>query len=620
MATTVLDWALPRGIGFSAIVSMGDMCDIDFGDLLDYFAVDEATKAILFYAEAVTHARKFMSAARRAARVKPVIAVKAGRLAEGAQAAASHTGALTGSDAVYEAAFRRAGILRVREIDELFDAAATLALMSPQRGKRLAIITNGGGLGVLATDRLIEEGGLLAALAPETIAELDAVLPPTWSCANPIDLIGDADAQRYSDAVSILMSDPNVDAMLVVNCPTAVSSPLEAANGVIEALTRPADPPVPRKNVLTSWMGEAAARAGRDQLTRAKIPHYDTVERAVRAFMHLVRYCESQDLLVQTPRLSAPDIEMDVVGAQTIVRGAISDNREWLDPAEVVAFLRCYGIPTAQTEAVADAELAAQIAANIAGPVALKIRSRDIVHKSDVGGVVLDLIGFMEVKNAADQMLGRIHQALPEARLEGFIVQAMVTRPGSYELIVGVSTDPTFGPVILFGHGGTAVEVLADKSLELPPLDSTLATAQIERTRIAALLGGYRGRPPINIHELIDVLITLSQIAADHAEVIELDINPLLCDPNGVIAVDGRIRVLPTIAPAHARMAIRPYPQQLEAILKTTGEASYFVRPIRPEDASSLCKFALAIPKEDLWHNFFSALRDNADETAARLS
>ena len=254
MATTVLDWALPRGIGFSAIVSMGDMCDIDFGDLLDYFAVDEATKAILFYAEAVTHARKFMSAARRAARVKPVIAVKAGRLAEGAQAAASHTGALTGSDAVYEAAFRRAGILRVREIDELFDAAATLALMSPQRGKRLAIITNGGGLGVLATDRLIEEGGLLAALAPETIAELDAVLPPTWSCANPIDLIGDADAQRYSDAVSILMSDPNVDAMLVVNCPTAVSSPLEAANGVIEALTRPADPPVPRKNVLTSWM------------------------------------------------------------------------------------------------------------------------------------------------------------------------------------------------------------------------------------------------------------------------------------------------------------------------------------------------------------------------------
>ena len=256
--------------------------------------------------------------------------------------------------------------------------------------------------------------------------------------------------------------------------------------------------------------------------------------------MHLVRYCESQDLLVQTPRLSAPDIEMDVVGAQTIVRGAISDNREWLDPAEVVAFLRCYGIPTAQTEAVADAESAAQIAANIAGPVALKIRSRDIVHKSDVGGVVLDLIGFMEVKNAADQMLGRIHQALPEARLEGFIVQAMVTRPGSYELIVGVSTDPTFGPVILFGHGGTAVEVLADESLELPPLDSTLATAQIERTRIAALLGGYRGRPPINIHELIDVLITLSQIAADHAEVIELDINPLLCDPNGVIAVDGQ--------------------------------------------------------------------------------
>jgi acetyltransferase len=473
MATTVLDWALPRGIGFSAIVSMGDMTDVDFGDLLDYLALDDGTTAILIYAEAVTQARKFMSAARRAARVKPVIIVKAGRVEEGARAAASHTGALAGADSVYEAAFRRAGMLRVHEIDELFDAAATLARMAPHRGDRLAIVTNGGGLGVLATDRLIEEGGRLATLAPSTIARLDAVLPSTWSKANPVDIIGDADARRYSDAVSILSTDPHVDGILVVNCPTGVSSPVEAANGLLEAL--PGDPSsTPRPHVLASWMGDATAREGRARLIAAGIPHYDTVERAVRAFMHLVRYQESQELLLQTPSSSAPSGNADVLAARALLHRVIADQREWLDPAEVAAFLQHYNISVARTEAVPDAAEAARLAGEIQGPVALKIRSRDIIHKSDVGGVVLNLVGSGEVATAADRMVSRVAEALPHARIEGFIVQEMVVRPGAYELIAGITTDPIFGPVLLVGHGGTAVEVVRDKALELPPLNNTL--------------------------------------------------------------------------------------------------------------------------------------------------
>ncbi len=558
MATTVLDWALPRGVGFSAIVSMGDMSDVDFGDLLDYFVLDEATHAILIYAEAITHARKFMSAARRAARIKPVIVVKGGRAEEGARAATSHTGALAGADVVYEAAFRRAGMLRVNEVEELFDAAATLARMSPQRGNRLAIVTNGGGAGVLATDRLIEEGGRLATLAPDTIAKLNSVLPPTWSHANPIDIIGDADADRYANAVTILMEDANIDALLVAYCPTAIASSAQAAKGLIGALAQSTT--APKKNVFACWMGAATVAEGRAQLVAAGVPDYETPERAVRAFMYLVHYRKSQDLLLETPSSGAPSPQADIARAQRTIRQALDDQREWLDPAEVAAFLACYGIPFARTEAVADAKSAAQVAARIKAPVALKIRSRDVIHKSDVGGVALNLATPAEVEAAARQMIERISRALPQARLEGFIVQEMVHRVGAYELIAGVSTDATFGPVILFGQGGTAVEIVGDKSLELPPLNTALARAQIERTRIAALLKGYRDRPAADIDGVVKVLVQLSQIVADHAEITEIDINPLLCDPRGVIAVDCRIRVratacFGTIAPGHSALS-----------------------------------------------------------------
>jgi len=618
MATTVLDWALPRGVGFSAIVSMGDMSDVDFGDLLDYFVLDEATHAILIYAEAITHARKFMSAARRAARIKPVIVVKGGRAEEGARAATSHTGALAGADVVYEAAFRRAGMLRVNEVEELFDAAATLSRMSPQRGNRLAIVTNGGGAGVLATDRLIEEGGRLATLAPDTIAKLNSVLPATWSRANPVDIIGDADAERYANAVAILMEDANVDALLVAYCPTAIVSSAQAAEGLIGALAQPAT--APKKNIFACWMGAATVAEGRAQLIAACVPDYETPERAVRAFMYLVHYQKSQDLLLETPSSGALTLQADIGQAQRTIRQALDDRREWLDPAEVATFLACYGIPFARTEAVGDARAAAQVAARIKAPVALKIRSRDVIHKSDVGGVALNLATPAEVETAAQQMVEKVSRALPHARHEGFIVQEMIQRPGAYELIAGVSTDVTFGPVILFGQGGTAVEIVGDKSLELPPLNTALARAQIERTRIAALLKGYRDRPAADIDGVVNVLVQLSQIVADHAEITEIDINPLLCNPQGVIAVDCRIRVRATTVPAQSRLAIRPYPQQLESEIRTPEGRSYRVHPIKPEDEPALRRFADEVDTRDLWHAFFSPLRDRTHETAARLS
>lgn len=617
MATTVLDWAQPRGVGFSAIVSMGDMSDADFGDLLDYFVLDEATHAILIYAEGITHARKFMSAARRAARIKPVIVVKGGRAEEGARAATSHTGALAGADVVYEAAFRRAGMLRVNELEELFDAAATLARMSRQRGNRLAIVTNGGGAGVLATDRLIELGGRLATLGPDTIAKLNAVLPPTWSHANPIDIIGDADADRYAKAIAILMADASNDALLVAYCPTSIVSSAEAAKGVIGALAKPAAAP---KNVFACWMGAATVAEGRAQLVAARVPDFETPERAVRAFMYLVQYRKNQDLLLETPSSGAPSPQRDIGPARQTIRQALDDQREWLDAAEVATFLACYDVPFARTEAVADAKAAAAAAARIKAPVALKIRSRDVLHKSDVGGVALDLATPEEVAAAAHEMTEKVSRALPQARLEGFVVQELIHRPGAYELIAGVSTDATFGPVILFGQGGTSVEIVGDKSLELPPLNSSLARAQIERTRIAALLKGFRDRPAADIDGVVNVLVQLSQIVADHAEVTEIDINPLLCDSRGVIAVDCRIRVNATTASAQSRFAIRPYPQHLESEIRTLDGQSYIVRPIRPEDEPALRRFADEVDTQDLWHAFFAPLRDRTHETAARLS
>jgi acetyltransferase len=615
IVTSVLDWADARGIGFSHLISLGDMIDVDFDDTLDYLANDAGTRAILLYIESVKDARRFMSAARAASRMKPVILVKAGRHAEGARAVESHTGALAGADAVYDAAFERAGVLRVRSLEELFDAVETLALAKPPRGDRLAILTNGGGIGILATDALIDQGGRLAQLSEETIIALSRVLPPTWSHANPVDIIGDATGKRYADALTLLTRDPGVDGILVLNCPTAVTSSDEAAAAVVACELGPQRPPL-----LTSWVGETAARGARKLFAERRIPTYDTPEQAVRAFMYLVHYRRSQDLLMETPPSVPVDFQPDTERARGIVAGALAEGGRWLTEYEAKQLMSAYGIPVVTTHRAESPEQAAEQAALIGGAVALKILSPDITHKSDVGGVVLDLAGPAAVLDAAKSMRERLGRAYPQARFEGFTVQPVVRRPGAYELIVGMSTDPQFGPVILAGQGGIAVEVLDDKALGLPPLNMRLAGELLARTRIYRLLKGFRGQPAANLEAIALTLVRLSQLVVDLAEICELDINPLLADQFGVMALDARVRVEATDKFGADRLAIRPYPRELEELVPLGDGRILLLRPIRPEDEPSLQAAFAKLTPEEVRLRFFVPMKTLSHVTAARFT
>ena len=615
IVTSVVDWAHSRGIGFSHLVSLGDMADVDFGDMLDYLANDPHTKAILMYVEAVTSARKFMSAARAAARMKPVIVVKAGRYAEGAKAAASHTGALAGLDAVYDTVFRRAGMLRVISLTQLFDAVEVLAMMTPPEGDRLAILTNGGGIGVLATDALIALGGRLAELKPETIQNLNAVLPPTWSHGNPVDIIGDASGKRYEDALKVILEDKGVDATLVLNCPTAVASPIEAAKAVAAVAAERKG-----RRVITSWVGDSVAREARKLFEEKRIPSYETPEQAVRAFTYLVNYKRSQELLMETPPSAPEDFTVDADRARTIARRAVEDGRTWLTEPEAKSMLAAYGIPTAQTRIAGTPDEAACIAAELGGPVVLKILSPDITHKSDIGGVLVDIAGPALVKAAASEMLDRIGKARPDARLEGVTVQPMVRRPGAYELIVGVLSDPQFGPVILFGHGGTAVEVINDRALGLPPLNMRLAHELMSNTRIYKQLTGFRGLKAVNLDAVALTLLKISQLVVDVPEIAELDINPLLADEWGVVALDARVKVVPARGAGADRLAIRPYPKELEQEVPLGDGRLLFLRPVVPEDEPSLQETFARLSPEEIRLRFFVPMQTMSHVQAARFT
>jgi len=615
MATTVLDWATSRGIGFSHVVSLGDMTDVDFGDMLDYLATDPGTTAVLLYIEALTSARKFMSAARAAARLKPVIAIKAGRHAAAARAAASHTGALAGVDGVYAAAFRRAGMLRVSDLDEVFDAVETLAAKSDFSGDRLAILTNGGGVGVLATDALMDQGGRLAELSPEALAKLDEKLPATWSRGNPVDIIGDAKADRYAAALDSLLAAPEIDAVLVLNCPTAIASGTDAARAVIDsAASHPG-------KVLTSWLGSTAATDARRLFAAADIPTYETPEKAVRGFMHRVRYRRNQRALMEAPSAIAAELAPNASAAQSIVQSALVRGARWLDPLEVHRLLGCYGIDTPQLHFASTPEEAEAAARRIGKPVALKIASPSLTHKSDVGGVALNLSNG-SVRHAAQEMRRRIADKVPDAPLEGFVVQEMIERRAAHELIVGMTVDAQFGPVLLFGHGGTAVEVIDDKALALPPLNLVLARDMIERTRVYRQLRGYRDRPPADLHAVALTLVRLAQLASDLDEVIELDINPLLADSAGVVALDARVRVapLPDGTSRGQRLAIRPYPRDLERIEEVPGIGTAVLRPVRPEDEQAFVRFFHRLNPEDVRLRFFSPLQELPRSQLARLT
>jgi acetyltransferase len=620
IVTAMLDWAVPQGIGFSHIVSLGGMADVDFGDMLDYLAIDPQTSAILLYVEGLTHGRKFMSAARVAARNKPVLVLKARRSRAGARAASSHTGALAGADAVYDAVLRRAGILRVESMAELFAAAETLAATREQQGDRLAILTNGGGAGVLATDALMTAGGRLAELSDHTIAALDAVLPRTWSRGNPVDIIGDASGKRYADALSVLLDDRELDAIVLLNCPTALAEPQECAREVIAAAGAIEPSALPRRNLFTAWLGEHSARAARQLFVEAGIATYETPDGAINGFMHRVRHRRNRTLLMETPPLRADAFTPDIAAVREVIIQTLAAGESWLALTKAAAVLEAYGIPVVADRPAADPREAAAAATAIGFPVALKIRSLDITHKSDVGGVALNLADPVQVEREAAGMLERIRAMRPGARLDGFLVQPMIRRPGAVELLVGLVEDPVFGPLVAFGQGGTAVEILHDSSLELPPLNGLLARRLMARTRVWQLLQAYRGKPAANIEAVVDVLIRLGQLAADCPEIKELDINPLLVDADGVVALDARLRVASVPATAARRLAIAPYPQELAGEERLRDGTVLNIRPIHPEDEPLLHDLAAHMTSEDLRLRFFTPVRGLTHTVAARLS
>jgi acetyltransferase len=626
IAAGLIEWAAGRSLGFSAVVSLGDKVDVDFADLLDYFALDRGTRAILLYIEAINDARKFMSAARAAARIKPVVVIKSGRHRQGAMAARTHTGALAGSDAVYDAAFRRAGLLRVFDLDELFDAVETLGRLRPFSGKRLAILTNGGGIGVLAVDRLIDLGGTLATISSGTMQELNGVLPPIWSNANPVDIAGDADPSRYAAALNALLADRSNDAVLVMNVPTALASADDAAKSVVSVVREHNNRLFPAKPVLGVWVGDTGTTSS--QLEAAGIPHYQSESDAVRGFMHLVRYREGLEALMETPPSLPQDFVADVASARVIVKRVLADGRMWLDPVEIVQLLAAYSIPIVSAVLARDADEAAAaakpfLAQGIA--VAVKILSPDIVHKSDIGGVRLNLADESAVREAAATILTKARAAMPNARITGVAIHPMIIRSKSRELIAGIADDPTFGPIVVFGAGGTAVEVIDDKALALPPLDLKLARDLISRTRVSRILKTYRDVAAVDEHALALLLVKLAQLAADVPEIRELDLNPLLADDQEIIALDARVAIAPLettrrLPSGHPRFAVRPYPKEWERHVATKDDKEVLIRPIRPEDEPLYPPFLAAVTAEDLRLRFFAHIKEFNHAAIARFT
>jgi acetyltransferase len=621
LVTAMLDWADAQSIGFSHLVSLGEHADVDFGDMLDYLATDLHTRAILLYIESIESPRKFMSAARAAARNKPVIVIKAGRSTRGQKAAASHTGALAGSDDVYEAAIARSGMLRVNTLLELFLAAETLTRCRSCASERLTILTNGGGAGVVAADAAEWIGVPLATLSDRTLGQLDDALPANWSHGNPVDIIGDAPVERYVKVLQLLAKDQASGTILFIHAPTAIVPSADIARAMV-AVARPADGQLPR--LMSCWLGGQAVQEARQLFTQAGIGSFETPEEAVRALAMLQAYERNQTELMEAPpaqtaqvtKLLAPDVD----AVRAIVREALAGGHERLSEPQAKAVLDAYRIPVVATRTIApDAEQAAAEAARIGFPVVIKVLSEQISHKSDVGGVALNLDSADEVRDAVRVMLARVRMLKPEAVVDGFTVQAMVRREHVQEVIVGATIDRVFGPIILFGQGGTAVEVVADRAVALPPLSVPLARALISRTRISKLLKGWRDTPAADEGAIHAVLLAVSQLLADVPELAELDINPLLVNHEGAIALDARIR-LSASAPAGAgNFAIRPYPAELSEIAHWQGR-QVELRPIRPEDEALHTEFLSHLDPEDIRMRVFYSRRTMERSELARLT
>ncbi len=607
ICTAILDWARQAHVGFSSFVSLGSMLDVDFADLIDYFADDPATHSIVLYMESIGNTRKFLSAARSASRAKHIIVVKAGRHEAGVRAAASHTGALIGEDAVFDAAFRRAGVLRVPTISDLFDMSEILATQPPPSGPNLAILTNSGAIGIMATDALMLGGGRLAPLKPETLAALNAALPSPWSRANPIDILDDATPQRYRLAVEACAKDANVQGILVLLTPQAVTDPTETARQLSSFAH------LPNKPLLACWMGGATVREGIDLLNRAGIPTFDAPEPAIRAFLNMVQYRRNQELLYETPPALPEDCAPDRGRVRQILQEVRAIGRTLLTEVESKEVLSAYGIPVAPATACKNVDEAVTAAKEIGYPVVVKLLSSIIMHKSEVGGVKLNL---------PDEHAVRAAFAAIEwsDSFEGVSVQPMV-RDRGYELIIGSSLDRQFGPIILFGCGGLLAEVFQDRSLGLPPLNRTLARRLMERTKIYEALQGVRGQKGVNLEALETLLACFSQLLVDFPEIQEVDLNPVLATPERVVALDARLLLCldDQAAEQFPRLAIRPYPNQYIAPFRLRDGREAIIRPIRPEDEPLLLALHASLSEQTIRMRFFSMVKTLSRESLIRL-
>ena len=616
LCTAILDWAAADGVGFSTVISTGISADLDFGEILDFLVHDPQTHSILLYVEGVHNARSFMSGLRAAARVKPVIALKVGRHLSGSKAAMSHTGALVGADDVFEAALRRAGVVRGMRVGDLFSAAATLTSRFRVKGERLAIITNGGGPGVMATDRAADLDLPLAKLSEKSLAVLNEALPSTWSHGNPVDIVGDATPERYARAAEICLHDEGVDGLLVILTPQAMTDPQAVAEAVATISKEHHRP------LLGCWMGQVQVREGRRILRRAGVPTYRTPEAAVEAFSYLVEHYRNQKLLLETPgplsRGPAPDVE----GAALIIESALSEGRKVLTESESKAVLHAFHIPTGPATVVRSPNEALVQAESMGFPVALKINSPDITHKSDTGGVRLNISNAQAVRSTYNELIAAVRENRPEARIDGVTIEPMLQRPNGRELLIGLLSDPVFGPVVTFGAGGTTVEVMADRALSLPPLNRRLVRDLVNQTHVSRLLGAYRHMPAADMKSLERVLLRVSEIACELPLVKELDINPLIVDERGAVAVDARVVVdyRSTTTERYSHMAIHPYPAHLVDRLQLPDGTDLVIRPIRPEDAEIEQAFIRKLSERAKYFRFMQSIAELSPPMLARFT
>ncbi len=606
MCSAVLDWARSNHVGFSSVISIGGTADVDFGEILDYLVCDNRTRYILLYIEGIRNARRFMSALRSAARIKPILLLKAGRHAGGSAAVRAHSGMVAGSDAVFDAAVRRAGVVRVKNVGQLFYASKALASKFCPLGERLAIVTNGGGPGAMAADRAGDMGITLARLAEQTIAALDTRLPTTWSHGNPVDIGGDATPQRYCDAILAISADEGVDGILVLLAPQAMTQPMAVAESIIAIAEQAAKP------IIACWMGEDQVLEARTALENAGIPAFRMPETAIEVFYHISTYYRNQKLLLQAPQAASQLAQQESDGARMMIEAVLQEGRRILSEMESKAVLRAFNIPVAQTMVAKTPAEALLLAEQIGFPVAMKVDSPDLVRKSEAGGVRLNITSAAGVRNAYLDIIETVNKRYPEARIRGVSIETYLSRPNGRELMIGVVRDPVFGPIISFGSGGTSAEIFSDRAISLPPLNRFLAQDLIRSTRAAAQLGEYRSMPAVQMDALEQVLLNISEMVCELPWLQELDLNPLIVDETGAIAADARIVIdaAPAAGDPYAHMAIHPYPAHYSAEWTLADGRTITIRPIRPEDAEMEQEFVKSLSDESKYYRFMDTLRE----------